>query len=309
MAKNYFNRYVWLTDTIRRAGHITMQEISDEWERSALNDTGMPLAERTFFNHRDAIRDTFGIEIKNDRSLGYYIANTGDIGSDSLREWMFDSLALNSLLNESAGLSGRILFEKVPSSMGWLKDIIQAMKEGYALEMTYQSFWRDSSNTFETHPYCLKLFKQRWYMLAMSEGKDAPRIYALDRIHNLKKLDMPLKLPKNFNAEEFFSDYFGIFVGSEEKPEKIDLKVDNEQAKYYESLPLHHSQRIVKQTDDYTVYSYNLVPKYDFAQEILSKGDSVEVIAPQSFRKRIAEVARGMMSYYKDVLEKEENNE
>ncbi len=309
MAKNYFNRYVWLIDTIRRAGHITMQEISDEWERSALNETGMPLAERTFFNHRDAISDTFGIEIKNDRSLGYYIANTGDIEGDSLREWMFDSLALNNLLNESAGLSGRILFEKVPSSMGWLKDIIQAMKEGYALEMTYQSFWRDSSNTFETHPYCLKLFKQRWYLLAKSESKDEPRIYALDRIHNLKKLNVPLKLPKNFNAEEFFSDYFGIIIGSDNKPMKIDLKVDNQQAKYYESLPLHHSQRIVEQTEEYTVYRYNIAPTYDFVQEILSKGDLVEVTAPQSFRKRIAEVAKNMMSYYEDVFEEEGDNE
>ena len=87
MAKNYFNRYVWLIDTINRHGHITREEISRLWERSPLNDTGEELYERTFHNHRIAIEDTFGIEIKCDRSLGYYIANSGDLEGDGIRQW------------------------------------------------------------------------------------------------------------------------------------------------------------------------------------------------------------------------------
>ena len=70
----------------------------------------------------------------------------------------------------------RILFEKIPSSQKWLPVIVNAMRDGKVIEMTYQSFWRDEPNTYTAKPYCLKLFKQRWYVLAKSEGKKEPRV-------------------------------------------------------------------------------------------------------------------------------------
>ena len=72
MARNYFNRYIWLIDLIQRSGHISFEEINRAWQYSSLNPNGERLSERTFFNHKDAIFDTFGIEIKCDRSLGYW---------------------------------------------------------------------------------------------------------------------------------------------------------------------------------------------------------------------------------------------
>ena len=111
MAKNYFNRYVWLIETIHRYGHITLKDISRKWERSALNDDGEPLAERTFHNHRLAIEESFGIELRCDRSLGYYIANPDEIGDGGVREWLLESISLNNMLNEAGSLRDRILFE------------------------------------------------------------------------------------------------------------------------------------------------------------------------------------------------------
>lgn len=172
MAKNYFNRYVWLIDTINRHGHISRKELSDLWENSPLNETGEELYERTFHNHREAILDTFGIEIKCDRSLGYYIANSDDLEGDGVRQWLLESLSLNNLMNESSDMRDRILFEKIPSAQKWLSVIVNAMRDKKMLKMRYQSFWRDEPVDYETHPYCLKLFKQRWYMLAKTEGKE-----------------------------------------------------------------------------------------------------------------------------------------
>ena len=121
MAKDYFNRYVWLIDLIMRYGHISFQDISKHWERSSLNDKGEPLAERTFHNHRDAILQTFGIEINNDRTLGYYILNKEDLEGDGIRKWLFDSISMYNLLNRSTNLRNKILFERVPSSQPWLE--------------------------------------------------------------------------------------------------------------------------------------------------------------------------------------------
>ena len=299
MAKNYFNRYVWLIDTINRHGHISRKELSDLWEDSPLNETGEELYERTFHNHREAILDTFGIEIKCDRSLGYYIANSSDLEGNGIRQWLLESLSMSNLLNESSDMRDRILFEKIPSCQRWLQMIVNAMRDRKAVELTYQSFWRDKPNTFVVHPYCLKLFKQRWYMLAMSEEKKELRIYALDeRMLDVVQTKKALKVPARFNAEEFFSNYFGIIVDGDSKPVRIEIKVDADQVKYTKSLPLHASQAVIEETPDYTIFQYRLVPTFDFTQEVLSHGGSFQVLSPDWYCDEIkAEVARMYKNY------------
>lgn len=302
MAKNYFDRYVWLIDVINRHGHISFKDISYLWSRSPLNTVGENyLPERTFHNHREAIFDTFGIEIKCDRSLGYYIANSDDLEADGIRQWLLESLSMNNLLNETKDMRDRILFEKIPSSQKWLPVIVNAMRDGKVIEMTYQSFWKDEPCTYKAKPYCLKLFKQRWYMLAKSEGKDEPRIYALDeRMINVVQTDQDYKLPAKFNAEKFFAEYFGIIVGTDWELQEVKIRVVNDQVKYFDTLPLHDSQRKVPEesNDQYTVYRYHLAPTFDFKQELLSHGPDVTVLSPADFREEIIEDVRNMAANY-----------
>ncbi len=300
MAKNYFDRYVWLIDTINRHGHISFKEISYLWAHSPVNKLGENyLPERTFHNHREAILDTFGIEIKCDRSLGYYIANSEDLEGDGIRQWLLESLSMNNLLNESSDMRDRILFEKIPSSQKWLSVIVNAMRDGKAIELTYQSFWRDEPQVYTSHPYCLKLFKQRWYMLAKTEGKKELRTYALDeRMIKVVQLDKALRRPANFNAEEFFSNYFGIIAEKDLKPVTVELRVEAYQAKYMETLPLHPSQKKISADEDYTIFQYHLVPTFDFKQELLSRGASVEVLQPEWFREELKDEIAAMASCY-----------
>ena len=302
MAKNYFDRYVWLIDTINRRGPIPFKEISYLWSRSSTNTLGESyLPERTFHNHREAILDTFGIEIKCDRSTGYFIANGADEEADGVRKWLLESLSMNNLLNETKGMRDRILFEKIPSSQKWLSVIVNAMRDGKVVEITYQSFWRDEPSAFNVEPYCLKLFKQRWYMLAKSEGKDEPWVYALDeRMLNVVQTDQDYKLPAKFNAEKFFAEYFGIIVGTDWEPHEIKIRVVNDQVKYFDTLPLHGSQRKVleESNDQYTVYRYHLAPTFDFKQEILSHGPDVTVLSPADFREEVIEDIKNMALNY-----------
>ena len=298
MAKNYFNRYVWLIDTINRHGHITLPEISRLWENSPLNDEREPLAERTFHNHRRAIEETFGLEVGCDRTLGYYIEDDGDLENGGLRQWLFESFSVNNLLNERRGLRDRILFENIPSSQKWLSAILDAMKDERAIEMTYQSFTRTEPHAFIAHPYCLKLFRQRWYVLARSEEYDSPRVYSLDRVVGIVQTDKKLKVPKSFNAKAFFADYFGIIVGDNVKPSLLEIRATAEQAKYLESLPLHPSQKAIEVTPDYTIFQYRLVPTFDLKQEILSRGSTIEVLLPTWFRAEIInEISKTLRNY------------
>lgn len=136
MAKNYFDRYVWLIELINRHGYIKYEDISRAWAFSPLNSAGSAsiqqseLPPRTFYNHIEAIFDTFHIEIKCNRDKGYYIANSEDLGADGVRSWLLQSLSVNNMLNETKDMRERILFEKIPSSQKWLPVIVNAMRDG-----------------------------------------------------------------------------------------------------------------------------------------------------------------------------------
>ena len=302
MAKNYFNRYIWLIDLIQRSGHISFEDISRAWRRSTYNEYGEDLSERTFFNHKKAILDTFGIEIKCDRSLGYFISNDDDVQTDALKNWMLQSLSLNNIMNEGSDLRDRIICEDIPSSQRWLSDIMAAMRDGKKLELTHQGYWRDTPHTFTMAPYCLKLFKQRWYLTGLSDGYTELRTYALDRIHAVKTTNIPFKLPKGFDAREYFRKFFGIVTDNREA-ETVELRVDANQAKYFRSLPLHPTQEERELEDGYFMFTYRLVPTFDFTRELLSKGELIEVVSPLWLRKEIANELRNTLSMYDDVLE------
>ncbi|MGM9792008.1 MAG: helix-turn-helix transcriptional regulator [Candidatus Cryptobacteroides sp.] len=293
MAKNFFKRYIWLVDLLSRRGYISLQEISDEWQKSPLNPKGARLSERTFFNHRDAIFDIFGIEIKNDRSLGFYIASS-DMDGDTTAQWMLHTLCLNNVLQENADMRSRILVEKAPLSEKYLTEVISAMRAGKVISLTYRGFTRDESRTFPVRAYCVKHFRQRWYMLADTDL--GLRVYALDRFVDMEELDQDYEIPSVFDAESFFSNYFGTIIS--ENPVEVKLRVEPFQAKYFRTLPLHHSQQEAEPVDGWPVFTYRIAPTFDFIQEILSKGPDVEVLAPQSLRQDIAGTAAAMHGIY-----------
>lgn len=304
MAKNYFSRYIWLIDTIQKHGYITFSDISDLWEKSALNEDGSALPERTFFNQKDAILDVFGIEIKFDKTLGYYLADN-ELDTEGIRSWLLASLSVHNLINESSQIRGRVLFEDIPSGQRFLSVIIEAMKEGKVLEMTYQKFQDSEEKTFNVAPYCVKVFKQRWYMVAepLLQKKDAlmPRTFALDRIHSLEQTRMNFKVPDGFNANAYYSGCFGIVHDDDSKIETVRLKVYDKQRHYLRTLPLHKSQIEVETQEGWSVFEYRMAPSWDFEQELLQYSDSIEVLEPQSLRNMMIEHAWNLLHLYKEA--------
>ena len=173
------------------------------------------------------------------------------------------------------------------------------MRDELTLEMTYKSFWRNEPATFKIEPYCIKIFKQRWYVVARSPDYDAIRIYSLDRIQNLQITEKSFKLPENFNSETFFENSFGIIVDETIKPCIVKIKVFGEQKKYFQTLPLHQSQEEMETADNYSIFSYFISPTFDFKQEILSHGDDIEILSPKWFREELKETVSNMNKCYR----------
>ncbi len=300
MAKDLFNRYVWLVDTIYRAGRITLGEINRRWLLNAMSG-GEQIPLRTFHNHRKAIEELFDINIECDKRGGYkyYIENADDMRHGEVRSWLLNTFAVNNLINESRKLRSRILFEHIPSGRQYLTTVIEAMRDGFVLEMTYQSFWRDEAATFEIEPYCVKVFRQRWYMVGRSPWDGCLRIYSLDRVKFLAPTAKKFAMPRDFDAAGYFADSFGIIVLDEQsRPETIEVKVYGKQVKYFRALPLHHSQQESVTAGDHSVFSYYVKPTYDLRQELLSHGAEVEVLSPGWLRAEVGGIAREQCAMY-----------
>ena len=301
MAKNYFKSYIWLLETLQSRGPLTLARLRELWEHSAVNEDGRDLAPRTFANHVAAIADIFGIDITCDRRNNtYYIENDDDLDGNGLRSWMLDALSMNSLLNESASIKDRIIFEDVPSSHQFLTTVIHAIRDNRKLKVRYQGYRMEEERTFELEPYFIREFKRRWYLYGHKDyDKDfKPHMYALDRMLSVEVLPDTFKLPTDLDAKAWFQSLYGVRKYDDMKPQPVILKVYGKQVRYFRSLPLHSSQEEIETHRAHSIFAYNLAPDYDFKQDILSFGDTIEVLAPVSFRNSIAETVKKLNNQY-----------
>lgn len=302
MGANLFNRYIWLVDNIYRAGEhgITLDEINRRWEQSQYNETGENYPERSFHRHKNAIKEMFDIDIECDKRTGrYHIVNAEDIGHGAVRAWLLNTFAVNNLINESHNLKRRILFEEIPSGQRFLTTIIEAMRDGESLMLTHRAFHKSDASTLEVYPYCVKIFKQRWYMVAYRVSERDIRIYGLDRIENLEPTKNKFAIPKTFDAKEFFEDSFGIIVDNDYKVECVKVRVDKDQRDYMRTLPLHATQREILETNEYSEFEFMLRPTYDFVQELRRYGARIEVLSPRWLREEFASETGKMAEMYK----------
>ena len=298
---NLLNKYVWLVETIYKAKRITFEEINDRWLGSEISE-GVELALRTFHKWRIAVEEMFGLIIECERKGGYhyYIANAEELETGNIRNWLLNTISVSNLLIDNQHMKDRILLENVPSGQEYLADIIGAMTKGHCINITYQSYWRDEGNTFTVEPYCVKLFRQRWYMVARSPYLDKILVYSLDRILEMETdTEKKFKLPQTFDASMYFDECFGVIAGDGTNVENVKLKVSVGQANYLRSLPLHRSQQELERTDKYSIFHFRVRPSYDFQQEILWHGEEMEVLEPLWLREEIAGKIEKMWDKYR----------
>jgi hypothetical protein len=300
MSKNQINKYVWLVETLYRAKKITLKEINRKWTETELSE-GEEIPRRTFHTWKNAVEEMFGLVIMCDKSDGdrYYIENREDLEGDGFQRWLLNTMSVNNTLLENKSLSGRILLENIPSGQNYIAVVLEAMKKNIVLEVTYKGYWSEHDHTFPVAPYCVKLFRQRWYMVANSVYEDKIRIYSLDRVMDLQLTEETFKYPKKFNPEDYFKGCFGIIHDDDCAVETVKLKVNADQANYMRSLPLHPSQEETERNDEYSIFTLQIRPTFDFQQELLWNGDALEVLEPLWLRKEIAGKVKRMWNHYK----------
>ncbi|MBY0425529.1 MAG: WYL domain-containing protein, partial [Cytophagales bacterium] len=142
-------------------------------------------------------------------------------------------------------------------------------------------------------PYCLKEYKNRWYIVGYIEERDDIRTFGLDRIVKFERTAISFRMEKGFVPEVYFKFSFGITVGSG-IPEKIVLEFSYPQADYIKTQYLHETQQILSDDGQVIQIQLEVIPSFELKSTILSFGDQVKVVHPLWLRVELDEIYKNL---------------
>ncbi len=275
------SRYSLIIKKLRKFAS-TFEEIENYLEiESEIQAANFNIKKRTFQRDLNDIRALYNIDIHYDKSLkAYRIFNDQQ---PEINERILEAFDTFNALNITDRLSAHIHFEKrKPQGTENLYGLLHAIKKEVQIKYTYEKYWGDEISQRTVEPYALKEFRNRWYLLAKDHKDEYVKSFSLDRLSNLEITKSPFIYPKDYDVNEHFTNCFGIISPTSDKPEEIILSFNAHQGKFIKSLPLHHTQEILKDNEEELLVKLTLFETHDLFMEILSFGANVKVIKPKS---------------------------
>lgn len=290
-----FEFAIWMVSYLISRGPDTQENIINEWSKHINED--VEIHRNTFANYRRKAEELFRAEILyNPVTKEYYIEDKDFINHNAMYKWLLQSVSASNVISRRSRLKERIMLETTSGGEEFIEPLTEAMVKGLCIELVYEVFWDEPKERI-IEPYYIKLFKRRWYLIGKKHDTREFRTYCFDRIKSVNVTNIKFKFKKEQSAETLFYDYYGI-IQYPVKKERVVIKVTCEQGMYIKTLPLHHSQKLIHQDDDYMTFELYLKPCYDFVKELLSYDSELEVISPESLRKEVNKYAMEMCKIY-----------
>lgn len=161
----------------------------------------------------------------------------------------------------------------------------------------HKKYWEEIAISKTLQPYFIKESKNRWYIIGLEKNANQIRTFGLDRISGVEVLKTKFTKPSKTFIQSLFQNSFGI-IYNQKPPQKVILEFSSFQANYIKSLPLHSSQKIISEIENYCKIQLFIHPTYDFIMEILSMGNEVTVLEPQSLKEEIKEILKETLKNY-----------
>lgn len=150
------------------------------------------------------------------------------------------------------------------------------------VSIDYQTF-KGKSLVWDIHPYFIKQYNNRWFLFGRNNRHtDEIVTIPLDRIVTIERSNLPYIENKDINFDEYFDDVIGVTIPKGGNMERVVLRFSPECFPYVESKPLHGSMKIVDR--EKCIVELRVIPNKEFEALLLSFGEHVEVVEPQSIR-------------------------
>ncbi len=291
-------RYNAIIKRVKQAP-ATLKEIESYLEReSEIHGVNLKVSKKTFKRDLDDINSLYQKSIRFDFSKKKYCIE--DLENEDFNNRLLESFEMFNVLKTNAGLSDHLYFEKRKSlGLENFHGLLHAIKNRQQLNFNYQTFYYEEPVLKKTNPYFLKEFKNRWYLIAKDLKDENVKTFGLDRIADIEITKKKFVYPVKNNPKEKFQHSFGIIASVEGSvPETVVLSFTNHQGNYIKTLPLHHSQEILIDNEQELRIQLKVYIAFDFVQELLSYGDSMKVIEPQSLIDTVKETYMKALERY-----------
>jgi predicted DNA-binding transcriptional regulator YafY len=180
--------------------------------------------------------------------------------------------------------------------------LYQAIIQKRPVQLCYQSFKAREAQAFTFHPYFLKEYRNRWFVLGIKKRSEPVLLLALDRIMEVGESHEPYLENEGLNLSAYFEHVVGVSVNPNEGPEEVELFVNRENAPYVLTKPIHHSQKLLEKTANGIIIRLQVQLNFELEREILGFGDCMKVLKPHKLKRRIHERMRhGAEQYDKEL--------
>lgn len=283
--KQYIQRHLLIINKVK-SKPSSFEEIKDYLKKQEeIFDEDFDISKRTFQRDLIEINSIFEIEIKYNKKEGWY-----EIVEDDLEkpyERIIEAVETINAISISNSVSNKLILEKKKSSgTEHMYGILHAIENNLVLKFEHQSYWKIEHTNRTVEPIAIKESQNRWYLVGFDVIKNDIRNFGLDRITNLEITSTKFK-PKKIDIAKLYTNAVGI--ETYEPATKVVLKFDESQSQYIKSLPLHHSQVVVEETNDFCIVALFVHPTFDFILELLKYGELVEVLEPKDLRIQLKE--------------------
>ncbi len=296
--RGFYQRYSLIIKRLQKSP-ASFEEINDYLEQqSEFQDFDLGFSRRQFQRDVKDIGELFGLEIQYSRlQKAYFIDNANQsTATDRMLEYFY----MVNALNVTDDLSKHIhLEQRRAQGTEHFYGLLHCIKNHFIVRFPYHKYEEDIIVKREVEPYALKEFKGRWYLIAKDVHDGYTKTFGLDRIQDLEITKKKFATSPDFNANNLFKDYFGIINSSDEELTEIVLSFDSFQGKYVKSFPLHESQKVIIDNEAETQIKLSLYVTYDFLLELLSFGDRMKVISPESLQEEICGIYHNALKQYK----------
>jgi predicted DNA-binding transcriptional regulator YafY len=291
-------RYLLIIRKLHAVKYASFDEIAKYLLREfELLGDNFNISKRTFQRDISDIWSIFRIDIEyNHSEKAYYIENEFD---PEINDRLFEAFDVYNALKVNEQNRQYIYLEKRKAEgTEHLYGLLHAIKNRLQISFSYQRYDQDHSEQRIVNPLELKEFKCRWYLIARNEHDKQVRRYALDRVSDLDISRLRFPKDTDFDIDKMYKHCFGVIYPGEVEPQRVVLSFNHLQGKYIKSLPLHKTQKILIDNDKELRISLNIYLTYDFKQEILSYGENVKVLEPESFVKELKETYCAALKQY-----------
>jgi hypothetical protein len=185
----------------------------------------------------------------------------------------------------------------------WLPEILEAILKKDCIEVHYTNTKKVSTKK-QLCPYVVKLYNNRWYMIAYdhtSSRIQKTNVFSLANINSIECSTKAYVLDNHFNAADYFNYSLGIWHEHEQDPIMVKLVFSDKNV--FNSIinnPLHHSQKyLLSDSNDTLHVTIEVYDSPELYSLIYSYGAHVKVLAPQSAVDKVRDNMANALALYK----------